>query len=401
MIEVIKGGGITSAEGFVAGGTYAGLKTEPDSLDLGIVLSDRPANVAATFTSNSIESPSVSASRKRLQRGEARGVVANSGCANCSVGSQGYTDAEEMAELAGIHTGVSGEELFVASTGVIGVELPMALIRQNITNVTLSGDGGTDFARSIMTTDSKHKERAVSFVHAGKTVTVGGVSKGVGMIHPNMATMLCFVSTDANVEQDYLQNVLSGAVDSSFNMIDVDGDQSTNDTVVILANGASGTPQIKDGSAGSDSFVEALTYVCTELAKELAGDGEGAQRLIEVTVEGAQTVSEARISSREIASSLLVKAMVHGRDPNWGRLVMALGKSGITLDESKLDIFISDIHIVHEGIAIPYYRDAVVSAMGNDEIKFRVALNIGDHSATAWGCDLTEEYVIFNSAYST
>ena len=401
MIEIINGGGVTSASGFTAGSTYAGLKTEAGVSDLGIILSDRPANSAATFTTNSIESPSVTASRKRKKTGISRGVVANSGCANCSVGSQGLTDAEELASLAASHVGVSGDDLYVASTGMIGVELPMALIRQNIVNITLSDDGGTAFAKSIMTTDSKHKERAVSFMHDGKTVTVGGAAKGVGMIHPNMATMLCFITTDADIDQKFLQSALSESVAVSFNMTDVDGDQSTNDSVIVLANGASGTEQIEEKSAGADTFVEALRYVCTELAKELARDGEGAQRLIEVIVEGAHTTEEARKAAREIASSSLVKAMVHGKDPNWGRLVMALGKSSIQLEEQKIDIFISDIHIVHKGIAIPYLKDAVVSAMNSEQVDFRINLNVGNSTATAWGCDLTEEYVIFNSAYST
>ncbi|HBR65835.1 MAG TPA: hypothetical protein DEA18_08555, partial [Dehalococcoidia bacterium] len=327
LIEIINEGGVTSASGFTAGSTYAGLKTEAGVPDLGIILSDRPANSAATFTTNSIESPSVTASRKRKKAGISRGIVANSGCANCSVGSQGLTDAEELASLAASHVGVFGDDLYVASTGMIGVELPMALIRQNIVNIRLSEDGGTEFAKSIMTTDSKHKERAVSFMHDGKTVTVGGAAKGVGMIHPNMATMLCFITTDAEVDQNFLQSVLSQSVAISFNMTDVDGDQSTNDSVIVLANGASGTEQIEEESASADSFIEALRYVCTELAKELARDGEGAQRLIEVIVEGAHTTEEARKAAREIASSSLVKAMVHGKDPNWGRLVMALGKS--------------------------------------------------------------------------
>ena len=401
VIEIISEGGITSAVGFTAGSTYAGLKTEAGVPDLGIVLSDRPANSAATFTTNSIESPSVTASRERKTAVISRGIVANSGCANCSVGPQGLTDAEELASLAGTHTGVSGKDLYVASTGMIGVELPMALIRQNITNIVLSDEGGTDFAKSIMTTDSKHKERAVSFKHDGKTVTLGGSAKGVGMIHPNMATMLCFITTDADVDAKFLQEALSEAVSLSFNMIDVDGDQSTNDSVIVLANGASGTAQIDGDSEGSDNFVEALRYVCTELAKELARDGEGAQRLIEVIVEGAHTTEDAQKAAREIASSSLVKAMVHGKDPNWGRLVMALGKSSIPLKEGEIDIFISDIHIVHEGIAIPYLKDAVVSAMNSEQVDFRISLNVGECSATAWGCDLTEEYVIFNSAYST
>ena len=401
MIEIVNAGGVTSALGFSAGGTHAGLKSEIGSLDLGLLISDRNSNVAATFTTNKIESPSVSVSRERLKRGTARGVVANSGCANCSVGNQGYKDAEEMTVLGAAQAGVLPEELFVASTGVIGVELPMALIRQNIGNIKIDFEGGTDFAKSIMTTDSKHKERAVSFVHEKKVVTVGAAAKGVGMIHPNMATMLCFITTDAAVEPEFLQKSLSKAVDASFNMIDVDGDQSTNDTVVIFANGASSTSIINDESEGSDAFLEALNYVCTELAKELARDGEGAQRLIEVTVDGAATLKDARTASREIVSSLLVKAMVHGRDPNWGRIVMALGKSGIDMNERDLDIFISDIHVVHQGVAIPYYKDAVVSAMSGNVVNFQISLHQGSEHATAWGCDLTEEYVVFNSAYST
>ena len=401
MIELIKGGGVTSAEGFSAGATYAGLKTESGTLDLGILLSDRPANSAATFTTNSVESPSVTVSRQRNKTGISRGVVANSGCANCSVGPQGLTDAEELTEIAANHVGVESSDLFVASTGMIGVELPMALLRQNIGNIALKEDGGTEFAKSIMTTDSKHKEIAVSFVHEGKAITVGGAAKGVGMIHPNMATMLCFISTDASIEPKFLKESLSEAVADSFNMIDVDGDQSTNDTVLIFANGASETEEITKTSPSASSFQDALNYVATELAKELVRDGEGAQTLIEVSVEGSKSKPDARKAAREIASSLLVKAMVHGKDPNWGRIVMALGKSGIELQEDKVDVFISDIHIVNKGVAIPYFKDAVVSAMAGKQVKFKVDLNLGNESATAWGCDLTEEYVIFNSAYST
>ena len=401
MIEIVNSGGVTSPMGFSAGGAHAGLKSEIGALDIGLLISDSDADVGATFTTNKIESPSVSVSRERLKRRVARGVVANSGCANCSVGVQGFKDAEELTALAANHAGVSPEELFVASTGVIGVELPMALIRQNIGNIKVNEEGGTEFAKSIMTTDSRHKERAVSFVHDEKVVTVGAAAKGVGMIHPNMATMLCFITTDASVEPEFLQNALTEAVNASFNMIDVDGDQSTNDTVLIFANGSSGTGAITSDSDGTDSFVEALNYICTELAKELARDGEGAQRLIEVTVDGAMTLGEARKASREIASSMLVKAMVHGKDPNWGRIVMALGKSGIELKEKEVDIFISNIHVVHGGVAIPYYKDAVVSAMSGNVVNFQVSLNQGSESATAWGCDLTEEYVVFNSAYST
>ncbi len=242
---------------------------------------------------------------------------------------------------------------------------------------------------------------AISVELDGRTVTFGGAAKGVGMIHPNMATMLSFVATDADVEPGFLQSALREAVDASFNLIDVDGDQSTNDTGLIFANGAAGGPTIGPGSASAESFKEALTYLCVGLAKDMVRDAEGAQRLIEVVVDGAKTLGDARTAAREIASSMLVKSMVHGRDPNWGRIMMALGKSGIELDESQVDIFISDIHIVHEGIAIPYFKDAVISAMSSPEVRFGVNLNKGSVTATAWGCDLTEEYVIFNSAYST
>ena len=402
MIELVQGGTITSAKGYSAGGTYAGLKSAADdALDLAVLVSEVPAAVAATFTKNKVVSPSVTLSKERAAGGQARAVVANSGCANCCVGEQGLKDAEEMAALAGAHIGVAGEDVLVCSTGLIGVELPMALVRQNIGNIQLDEDGGHEFARAIMTTDSRPKEMAVSVDIDGSRITLGGAAKGVGMIHPNMATMLAFVATDAPLEPGLLQSALSRAVDGSFNMIDVDGDQSTNDTVLAFANGLAGGASIQEGGPGAGAFQEVLDYVCTSLAKELVRDGEGAQRLIEAVVEGAQSLEEARTAAREIAGSLLVKAMVHGRDPNWGRIMMALGKSGIEFQESGVDIFINDIHIVHGGMAISYFKDAVISAMSVPEVRFRVGLTEGDATATAWGCDLTEEYVTFNSAYST
>ena len=401
-IELIKGGSVTSPQGYRAGGVYAGLKSVGDGvLDLGILLSERPAAVAGTFSRNKILSPSVTVSQSRVAGGASRGVVANSGCANCSVGEQGLLDAEEMTRLAADHAGVSAEELCVASTGMIGVELPMGLIRQAMGEVDLTEDGGEAFARSIMTTDTRPKHIAASFEANGQTYTVGGVAKGVGMIHPDMATMLSFIACDANVESGFLQESLSEAVNLSFNMVDVDGDQSTNDTVLLFANGAAGGDFIAKGSEDAENFQGALNAVCVYLAKELVRDGEGAGHVMEVTVEGAVSETDARWAAREISSSNLVKAMVHGRDPNWGRIMMALGKSGVELDESKIDIFINGVHIVHEGKAISYHADSVISGMAAAEVSFRVSLNIGDASATAWGSDLTEEYVTFNSAYST
>ena len=401
-IELIEGGSVTSPQGYRAGGVYAGLKSAGEGvLDLGILVSDRPAAVAGTFSTNKILSPSVTVSKRRIESGESRGVVANSGCANCSVGEQGLLDAEDMTRLAAAHLGVHAEDLCVASTGMIGVELPMALIRQSIGSVELTDEGGEAFARSIMTTDSRPKHIAATFEANGQTYTIGGVAKGVGMIHPDMATMLSFITCDADVEHGFLRESLSRAVNISFNMIDIDGDQSTNDTVLLFANGAAGGAQIAGGSEGVESFQQALNAVSIYLAKELVRDGEGAGHVMEVTVDGAVSMSDARCAAREISSSNLVKAMVHGRDPNWGRIMMALGKSGVELDESKIDIFINGIHIVHEGKAIPYYADAVISGMAAEEVSFRVSLNIGEASATGWGSDLTEEYVTFNSAYST
>lgn len=401
-IQLIHRGGVASAEGFTAGGTYAGIKTAGvDALDLGMVASDAPAAAAGMFSQNKVLSPSVTVSQRRIGNGSARAVVANSGCANCSVGNQGMLDAEEMTALAAAYLGVEAEEVLIGSTGLIGVELPMALVRQNLGNVSLSNDGGNRFARSIMTTDTHPKEVAVSTEIDGRDVVIGGCAKGSGMIHPNMATMLSFITTDAPVERSFLQQALQEAVGASFNMIDVDGDQSTNDTVIVLANGKAGGALITGGTEGGRAFQEALTYVCVDLAKKMARDGEGATHLIEATVEGARSVEEARRGARKIVSSLLVKAMIYGRDPNWGRVMMALGNSGMDFEESNVDVFINDIHIVHQGMSISYLKDSVVSSMSDEEVRLRVRIASGGESGTAWGCDLTEAYVIENSAYST
>ena len=402
MIQLIHRGGVASAQGFTAGGVHAGIKTAGDGVfDLGIVLSDSPASAAGVFSQNKVLSPSVTLSSRRIANGNARAIVANSGCANCSVGQQGLTDAEEMTALAAAHVDVDPEEVLIGSTGLIGVELPMALVRQNLGNIILSDDGGNRFARSIMTTDTHPKEVAVSAQIDGREIVIGGCAKGSGMIHPNMATTLSFITTDAAVESSFLQQALKDAADASFNMIDVDGDQSTNDTLVVLANGRAGGSEIRGGTPEAGEFQEALTYVCVELAKEMARDGEGATHLVEVTVEGTHTLQDARRAARKIVSSLLVKAMIYGRDPNWGRVMMALGNSGIEFEESDVDIFINEIHIVHEGMSISYLKDAVVSSMSEEEVRIRVRVGSGEGSASAWGCDLTEGYVIENSAYST
>jgi glutamate N-acetyltransferase/amino-acid N-acetyltransferase len=401
MLELIQNGGITSPKGYISGAISAGLKTEIGALDLAILYSEKLANLASVFTTNKIESPSVTLSRKRSASYKSHGVVANSGCANCAVGSHGYSDAEEMTSLAANIFNIEPEKMLICSTGKIGVELPMALIRQNINKIILTEEGGEDFSKAIMTTDTYHKQFAVCIEIDEIKVTIGGTAKGSGMIHPNMATMLGFITTDANIEYNFFQESLVKAVSLSFNMIDVDGDQSTNDTVLAFANGASGSTNITRDSVYAEQFQEALSYVCVELAKSLVIDGEGAQTLIEVEVKGAKSFVDAAKASRGIASSNLVKSMVYGKDPNWGRIMMALGKTGVELIEEKIDIFINDIHIVHEGKAIPYFNEAVLGAMKTEKVVFTISLNLGEAVATSWGCDLTEEYVVFNSAYTT
>jgi glutamate N-acetyltransferase/amino-acid N-acetyltransferase len=402
-IASVPNGTVTSARGFSSGGVFAGIKTPgPDKLDIGLLISDHPCSVAGTFSQNSIISPTVTLTSSRVGVDKkVRAVVVNSGCANTAVGEQGTTDAKEMTELAATQLGVTAEETLVCSTGVIGVEIPMALMREFIPQISPIKDGGNEFARAILTTDKRTKEIAVSFDVDGKTHTVGGVSKGSGMIHPNMATMLAFTTTDANVDPAFLQQTLSAAVKLSFNQIDVDGDQSTNDAVLLMANGAASGAVISGGDDASEAFAEAVLQVCQHLAIEIARDGEGATKLIEVMVEGAHTEDDALKASRECASSLLVKTAVYGRDPNWGRIFMAVGKAQITLDESKIDCYVNDIQIVANGEAIAYNIQSVVSALGSDEVRLRVDLNVGNGRGMAWGCDLTEEYVVFNSAYTT
>ncbi len=402
-VRFIANGTITNAGGFQAGATYAGLKTfSEDKLDLGIILSDAPCTAAGVFTTNAIKSPSVTVTQEHVEAGPVRALIVNAGIANTCVGEQGYTDAKEMTILAARRLGIRTEEVLVCSTGVIGVELPMSLIRTGVEQIDLSASGGHDVARAMMTTDTRPKEVAVTFDIGGRRVNMGGVVKGSGMIHPNMATMLSFVTTDAAVEGNFLQDTLREVADASFNMMTVDGDTSTNDTVLVMANSTAGNNPVTAGTPDAETFKEALLQVCVHLAKELARDGEGSgDRLIIVEVAGAESIADARMAARTIASSSLVKSAVHGRDPNWGRILMALGRSGAAVEESKVDLFINGVCIMQGGLPIPFHRDAVVALMGGSEVTFRLELGLGDGDATAWGCPLTEEYVVINSAYTT
>ena len=402
-LKWLEEGTITSPRGFSAGATYAGIRTyAEDKLDLGVVCSEVPCNSAGTFTTNKLRSPSVVLNEQRVSAGRVQVIVCNSGVANACVGEQGMKDAIEMAALAGRHLDLDPELVLPSSTGMVGVELPMALISGGMGNIELTPDGGHAMARAIQTTDTRSKEGAVSFTVGGNTYTLGGIAKGSGMVHPNMATMLSFLATDAPVESSFLRESLKQAVDKSFNMITIDGDTSTNDSVILLANGMAGGGEIgvQRGEV-EDAFQNALDEVCTFLAKEIVRDGEGASKLIEVVVDGALNDADARMAARAVTSSSLVKSAVHGGDPNWGRIIVALGYSGAQVVEERIALYINDVCIMEEGRPIPFFKDAVVATMRGSEISIRLSLNIGDATATAWGCNLSEEYVTFNSAYTT
>ena len=393
---------MTSPKGFSAGAVYAGLKTYgEEKLDLAILHSEAPCTTAGVFTRNRVVSPTVTLSRQRVQGGSAQAVIANSGCANACVGAQGMLDAVEMAALAARKLGVAEEPVLVASTGVIGVELPMALIRAAVERIELDPEGGHSFARAVMTTDTHPKETAMGFEIEGKACTLGAVAKGTGMIHPNMATMLCFIATDAAVESGFLQSALKATVDRTFNMVTVDGDTSTNDTVLALANGAAGNAPIRAETPEAELFQEALGEVCLTLTRMIARDGEGATKLIEVTVEEAASPEDARKAARSVVNSPLVKAAVYGSDPNWGRVISSIGSSGAMVQEEKLALYINGICMLDKGTPVSFFRDLAVLSMKEPEVKILARLDMGEHSATAWGCDLSEEYVRINGEYTT
>jgi glutamate N-acetyltransferase / amino-acid N-acetyltransferase len=396
--EIIPSGGITSPGGFLAGATGAGIKDKDQSrLDLGILFSEAPCAAAAVFTTNKVKAAPVLLSQKRLKKGKASAVVMNSGCANACTGEQGLADALEMTELAARRVGVSSEDVLVASTGVIGITLPMGRIRMAMPKIALSAEGGHALARAIMTTDTVPKEVAVR----ADDYIIGGIAKGAGMIHPDLATLLCFLTTDAAIDVDFLGQALRKAVDISFNMVSIDGDSSTNDTVLIMANGTAGGKTIIKGSRRAGAFQEALNRACIYLARACARDGEGATKLIEVNVSGAARTTDARLAARTIVGSSLVKTAVHGSDPNWGRVLAAAGRSGAALEPDKLELYIGDICMVKEGAPVPFNKKEVVRHLEGKEVYIALNLNIGKAKATAWGCDLSEEYVKINAEYTT
>ena len=399
--ELVPEGTITSAKGFLAGAVSAGLKTKGEQItDLGILFSEAPALAAGMFTTNKIKAAPVILCQRHLAKRSAQAIIVNSGYANACTGEQGTRDAIEMANLAAKKLGISAQDVLVASTGVIGACLPVEHIRAGVERVTPSAEGGHELAKAITTTDAAPKELAVTFNLSGSEIIVGGIAKGAGMIHPNLATLLCFLATDAAVDPDFLQQALKKAVDVSFNMITIDGDTSPNDTVLLLANGLAGNEVIADGLP-AEMFQGALDEICLYLARQVVKGGEGATKLIEVRVEGASSVAEARLAARAIAASPLVKTAVHGCDPNWGRIIAALGRSGSQVEEAKLDLFLADVCLMEKGKPTSFDRERAKAILGQDEVNIRLCLNLGDGEATAWGCDLSEEYVKINSEYTT
>lgn len=402
MAEVV--GGVTAPQGFMASGVAADIKGNGSGKkDLAVLFSRVPCAVAGVFTTNKVKAAPVILSQSRVQRGCIQAVVANSGNANACTGDQGWRDANQMAELTAKSLGLGPEDVAVASTGVIGVTLPMERVRAGIAAAAaaVAEGGGQDAADAIMTTDTHRKEYALQVQIGGVLVTLGAMAKGSGMIHPNMATMLGFVTTDADIEQAALQAALQAAVEKSFNMITVDGDTSTNDMVLVLANGLAKNPRIVQGTPDYAAFAEALEQVLIHLAKEIAGDGEGATKLLEMRVRGAASLSDARKAARAVCGSSLVKAAMFGEDANWGRVLAALGYSGAEFDPTKVDLWLEDLPLMAAGAPVPLDEEAAAAILRGKNITFTADLHAGTAEATAWGCDLTYDYVKINGSYRT
>ncbi|MDQ0285442.1 glutamate N-acetyltransferase/amino-acid N-acetyltransferase [Desulfofundulus luciae] len=397
-----KSGGVTAPQGFLAAGVAAGVKYK-GRRDIALIFSEVPARAAGVFTTNLVKGAPVLVTMERISRGRARAVVVNSGNANTCNGEQGIRDARAMAQETARVLNIPEEDVLVASTGVIGQPMPMDRILPGIAAAAreLSSGGGAAAAEAIMTTDTEPKETALSITLSGHTVTIGGMAKGSGMIHPSMATMLCFITTDAAVSAPCLQEMLRHAVDRSFNMISVDGDTSTNDMVLVLANGRAGNPEITAENEDYHLLRDALTEVCTRLARAVARDGEGATKLLEVKVINAASEKDARLAARAVVASNLVKAAIYGQDANWGRIICAAGYSGAHFDPDRVDIYLGDIMVARDGVALPFDEEAASSMLAGREVRVLVDLKSGEYEATAWGCDLTGEYVNINASYRT
>jgi glutamate N-acetyltransferase / amino-acid N-acetyltransferase len=396
-------GGITTVPGILASGTAAGIKPSGKK-DLALIYSSVPARAAAVFTQNQIKGAPVIVSQEHVRDGRAQAILASSGCSNVCTGDQGLKDAREMTRLVGELLHVSARQVLIAATGVIGQPLPMDRIRAGLPKLVkgLSPQGGRHAAEAIMTTDTVPKEAAVRIEVAGRPVTIGGMAKGVGMLEPHMATMFCFMATDAMVAGDALASVLRRAVDRSFNRITVDGDQSTSDTVAILANGLAENSSLERGGRGLTQFARGVEALTARLARLLVEDGEGASRLVEVRVRGARTRREAVVAARSVANSPLVKTAINGMDPNWGRIMMALGKSPARVVGDRVSIAIGDEVLVEKGAQQPGARlDRIREVMGRREYAISIDLGLGRGEDHVWTSDLSEEYVRINAKYTT
>ena len=394
-------GGVTSAKGFQAAGIAAGIK-KGNTKDMAMIYSEKPCNTAGTFTTNIVKDKKVVYESPYTQA-----IICNSGIANACTGEEGYSYCEATAKVAAEVLDVPKEAVLVASTGVIGQQLPMNKLEAGVKKLApvLSGvrQAGILAAEAIMTTDTVRKEAAVELQLSGKTVTIGGMCKGSGMIHPNMCTMLGFVTTDAAIEKNLLQEALSEVVADTYNMISVDGDTSTNDTVLVLANGMAKNPIIKEKNEDYETFKAALKCVNTSLAKQIAADGEGASALFEVKIIGAETKEQAVTLSKSVITSNLTKAAIFGHDANWGRILCAMGYSGAQFDPDKVDLAFESaagyIQIIENGVAVNYSEEEATRILSENHVTAIADLKMGQETATAWGCDLTYDYVKINADY--
>ncbi len=405
-ITEIKGG-VTAAKGFEAAAAAAAIKYQGRT-DMALVYSETPCRVAGTFTTNLVKAAPVKWDQKVVKESPyAQAVIVNSGIANACTGEEGMSYCKETAEEAAEVFEIPADSVLVASTGVIGMQLPMERLKKGIHLLKeAKGDSlehGTEASKAIMTTDTVNKEIAVQVELGGKTVTIGGMCKGSGMIHPNMCTMLAFVTTDVNISKEMLQTCVSADVKDSFNMISVDGDTSTNDTLLVLANGKAGNPEITEDSEDYQAFAKALNTVTTYLAKKMAGDGEGATALFEVKIVGAESKEQAVTLSKSVVTSSLVKAAIYGHDANWGRILCAMGYSGAQFDPEKVDLFFESaagkIQIIENGVAVNYSEEEATKILSEPEVTAIADVKMGDATATAWGCDLTYDYVKINADY--
>ena len=405
-MEIIKGG-VTAAKGFRAASTAAGIKYQGRT-DMAMIYAENPCKAAGTFTTNVVKAAPVKWDQEIVyHHPAAQAIVCNSGIANACTGEEGYGYCRETAKAAAEVLHVPEDSVLVASTGVIGMQLPIEKLAAGVKQMAPELDGGLEAgnlaAKAIMTTDTVEKEAAVQVEIGGKTVTVGGMCKGSGMIHPNMCTMLSFVTTDVNISKELLQEALSESVKDTYNMVSVDGDTSTNDTVLLLAGGMAGNPEITEKNEDYEKFCQALNYVNTTLAKKIAGDGEGATALFEVKIIGAESKEQAVTLSKSVVSSSLTKAAIYGHDANWGRILCAMGYSGAKFDPEKVDLYFESragkIKIMENGVSTGYSEEEATKILSENEVTAIADVKMGDASATAWGCDLTYDYVKINADY--